>query len=112
MFARDKVENHYNKIMWQIQRLYRIRNEIAHAALQEKNSLIVYIEHLYDYLSVYITEIVTCLVENRQESIEEALCSIRDNYDVFLSFVREKEHTILENTVLKTGIINLHTEEG
>lgn len=111
-FARDKVENHYNKIMWQIQRLYRIRNEIAHAALQEKNSLIVYIEHLYDYLSVYITEIVTCLVENRQVSIEEALCSIRDNYDVFLSFVREKEHTILESTVLKTGIINLLTGKG
>ena len=91
--TKNKVENHYNKIKWQIQRLYRIRNEIAHAALQEKNSLIVYIEHLYDYLSVYITEIVTCLVENKQVSIEEALCSIRDNYDVFCSFiVNSREH--------------------
>ena len=109
--VKKKVENHYNKIRWQIQRLYRIRNEIAHAALQEKNSLIVYIEHLYDYLSVYISEIVTCLVENRQTSIEEALCSIRDNYDVFLSFVQEKEDFILKRTVLKTGIINLITDK-
>ena len=66
---------------------------------------------MYDYLSVYISELVTCLVENKQMSIEEALCSIRDNYDVFLSFVREKEDFILKRTVLKTGIINLITDK-
>lgn len=53
-FAFRKIENHYNRVYWQIQRLYRIRNEIAHAALQEQTSLIVYIEHLNDYLSTYI----------------------------------------------------------
>ena len=51
-----KIENHYRHIYWQIQRLYRIRNEIAHAALREQVSLIVYLEHLYHYLSTYISE--------------------------------------------------------
>lgn len=110
--AKDKVENHYNKVRWQIQRLYRIRNEIAHAALQEKTSLIVYIEHLYDYLSTYIAEIVTCLIDNKQNSIEEALCSIRDNYDVFISFVADNDKAVLKETVLKTGVINLVTGQN
>lgn len=109
--AGEKVKSHYNKVKWQIQRLYRIRNEIAHTALQEKTSLIVYVEHLYDYLSTYIAEIVTCLNENKQDSLEEALCSIKDNYDVFIEFVKEHEVDFLMNTVLKTGIINLVTGE-
>lgn len=107
--AKKKVENHYNRVRWQIQRLYRIRNEIAHAALQEKTSLIVYIEHLYDYLSTYIAEIVTCLNENKQSSLEEALCSIVDNYEVFIAFAEDKQDEFLKETVLKTGIIDLVT---
>lgn len=107
--AKKKVENHYNRVKWQIQRLYRIRNEIAHAALQEKTSLIVYIEHLYDYLSTYIAEIVTCLNENKQSNLEEALCSIVDNYEVFISFAESGQSEYLKENVLKTGIINLVT---
>lgn len=41
-----KIENHHRKIEWQVQRLYRFRNEVAHTALQENTSLIIYIEHL------------------------------------------------------------------
>lgn len=108
--AKEKVENHYKRVEWQIQRLYRIRNEIAHAALQEQTSLVVYIEHLYDYLSTYISEILTCLCDKGQNSLEEALCSIRDNYDVFMEFAKGGEQEILENTVLRTGIIDLVTQ--
>lgn len=77
-FAFSKIENHYNRINWQIQRLYRIRNEIAHAALRESTSLIVYIEHLNDYLSTYIAEIVTYITDKRLNTFEEALCYIRE----------------------------------
>ncbi len=107
---KDKVKNHFRRVEWQIQRLYRIRNEIAHAALQEKTSLLVYIEHLYDYLTVYITEIVTCLCEKQTDSIEEALCLIKDNYEVFIAFVENEEERILKRTVLKTGVIDMITE--
>ncbi|MBQ4060335.1 MAG: hypothetical protein IJD40_15610 [Lachnospiraceae bacterium] len=107
---KDKVKNHFRRVEWQIQRLYRIRNEIAHAALQEKTSLLVYIEHLYDYLTVYITEIVTCLCEKQTDSIEEALCLIKDNYEVFIAFVENEEEHILKRTVLKTGVIDMITE--
>lgn len=106
-YAKAKIENHYRRIQWQIQRLYRIRNEIAHAALREQASLIVYIEHLYHYLSCYISEIVTCLTDKGLSTIEEALCLIKDNYDVFISMSNRDDFEIVKNNVLNTGIINL-----
>lgn len=103
----EKIKKHYDRISWQIQRLYRIRNEIAHAALQEQNLLITYVEHLYDYLSTYISEITTCMIENDLYSIEEVLSLLKDNYDVFIAYANNKEDDILQATVLRTGIINL-----
>lgn len=104
---KDKVKNHHDRVEWQIQRLYRIRNEIVHSALQNETSLIMYIEHLYDYLSTYITEIVTCISERREGTLEEALAVIKDNYDVFISFMEKNEYHLINEKVLKTGVINL-----
>lgn len=104
--AKEKVEKHHNRISWQIQRLYRIRNEIAHAALQDQNLLIAYVEHLYDYLSTYTSEIITCMIENGQKSIEEALCLIKDNYDAFIAYAENNERDMLQEAVLKTGVID------
>lgn len=104
---RSKIENRYRRINWQIQRLYRIRNEIAHAALREHASLVVYIEYLHDYLSTYISEIVTCLRKKKLSSIEEALCQIRDNYNVFIALSQDPREPLVAEGVLKTGIIDL-----
>lgn len=106
-YAKEKVENHYRRVNWQIQRLYRIRNEIAHAALREQTSLIVYIEHLYDYLSTYISEIVTYLVDENLPTMEEALCLIKDNYEVFLAIANSPDTSPIYNETLSSGIINL-----
>lgn len=104
---KEKVKNHHDRVEWQIQRLYRIRNEIVHSALQNETSLVTYIEHLYDYLSTYITEIVTCMSEGREGTIEEALAVIKDNYDAFLALMEQKEQAIIEDKVMKTGVIGL-----
>lgn len=76
---KKKVKNHHDRVQWQIQRLYRVRNEIAHAALQNETSLVPYIEHLYDYLATYITEIVSCICVYQEGTVEEALAHIKDN---------------------------------
>lgn len=106
-YAKNKVENHYRRVNWQIQRLYRIRNEIAHAALHEQTSLIVYIEHLYDYLSTYISEIVTYLVDRNFPTMEEALCLIKDNYEAFLAIANSPDNLPIYDGPLASGIINL-----
>lgn len=77
------------------------------AALREQTSLIVYIEHLNDYLSTYISEIVTDITERNLDTFEEALCYIRDNYDVFVALCKEKQKGSLEADVLSTGVISL-----
>ena len=71
----------------------------THSALQEQTSLVVYIEHLHDYLSTFISGIVTCISEKRVSSLEEALCSIRDNYDVFISPYQEHDIGLLQGDI-------------
>ncbi|MFA6808063.1 MAG: hypothetical protein WCR27_03630 [Eubacteriales bacterium] len=107
-YAKSKIENHYKKVKWQIQRLYRIRNEIAHSALQKNISLIIYIEHLYDYLATFISEIVTCLENKNLKTLEEVYCVIKDNYDVFIELQKDRRnYNLIEDGVLTTGIIDL-----
>lgn len=103
----QKVRNHHDRVEWQIQRLYRIRNEIVHSALQNETSLVVYIEHLYDYLATYIAEIVTCMSEGKEKTFEETLAIIKDNYDVFVEFIEQGDIQLIKESVLKTGIISL-----
>lgn len=103
--AKKKIEHHYEHISWQVQRLYRIRNEIAHTAFQEGTSLIVYITHLYQYLTTLISEIVIYLDEKHINTIEEALSLIRDNYDVFIDLTRN-DPDLVQETLMHTGIID------
>ena len=109
-YALKKIENHYNKVKWQVQRLYRIRNEIAHSALQEQSSLIILIEHMYDYLSIFILEIVMSIENKKLETLGEVFTVIKDNYELFIELAKGKDqqtHNILYDTVLKTGTIDL-----
>ena len=107
VYAVEKINNHYNKVRWQIQRLYRIRNEITHTALREQTSLMVYIEHLYDYLSKYIAEIVTCINEKGYSSLEEALAYIVDNYNCYVVLSKEKDKKTSLTQLFETGVISL-----
>jgi len=106
-YATKKIENHHKRVKWQIQRLYRIRNEIVHSSLQNEIPLTIYIEHLYDYLSAFITEIVICLEDKGLSTLEESFCVIKDSYDVFIEFSKKGNHDFLKNTVFKSGMIDL-----
>ena len=47
------------------------------------------------------------MIDNDLNSIEEVLSLIKDNYDVFVAYANNKENDILQDTILRTGIINL-----
>ena len=98
---------HHKRIDWQLQRLYRIRNEIAHSALQERTSLLIYIEHLFDYLATFVSEIVTRVDENGMENIEQVFMNIQDNYNEFDSICSEAKGKVESAEVLPKGIIAL-----
>lgn len=79
----ERISLHNKRVRWQLQRLYRLRNDIAHSAHFHVPSLSIYIEHLFDYLVCFITEIVECNIIDADTSIEEVFEIIRDNYGYF-----------------------------
>lgn len=101
-----EVMKAYNrKITWHLQRLYRIRNSITHSAFQTNKSIIKYIEHLYDYLTVLISEIVYYIDDKGALNIEEAFANLVDNYNAFIALMEEGSK--LDTEITRTGVINL-----
>lgn len=103
---KDKIIHYKTKIEWHIQRLYRIRNEITHSALQKDRSLVIYIEHLYSYLSQLISEIVHYIEHKNVKTIEEAYALLETNYNTFIKLLENDEFRSI-NDVLPTGRIDL-----
>ena len=101
----DKIMRHNTRIQWQLQRLYRIRNEIAHSAFHAESPLVIYIEHLYDYLACLITEIVMCKNIDDLSSMEQIFSVINDNYSFYKS---EGKNTDIDRVsdFYNTGIMN------
>ena len=102
----DKLEHYTQKIRWHIQRLYRIRNEITHSAFNENKSLVIYIEHLYTYLSQLISEIVYYITHKESKSIDEAYATILENYNTYIELI--KDNYFETTNLLPNGIIEFN----
>lgn len=108
MFSR--IDRHYVNVRRQLSRLYRIRNEIAHSALNDGTSLIRYIEHLDDYLSGFVSEVVMCWEKSPDSSIEHIFEIIKDNFRAYADIRASKKgaHPLeLLAGLRETGIIDL-----
>ena len=106
----ERIERHNINVRLQLSRLYRIRNEIAHDALGAAGSLLMYIEHLDDYLAGVVAEIVMCAEKKQIDDIETIFEIIKDNYQEFLDIKNAKKGAnpiSLLNELLECGIINL-----
>ena len=102
---KQKFDHYTTKIRWHIQRLYRIRNEITHSAFNETKSLVIYIEHLYAYLSQLMSEIVFYVVHKDVDSVEEAYATIPEIYKTYCELL--ERDNLLIGDVLPNGIIEL-----
>lgn len=106
----ERIERHNINVRLQLSRLYRIRNEIAHDALGASGSLLLYIEHLDDYLAGVVAEIVMCAERKQIDDIETIFEIIKDNYQEFLDIKNAKKGAnpaSLLDELLECGIINL-----
>lgn len=106
----ERIERHCTNVRRHLSRLYRLRNEIAHSALNDGTSLIRYIEHLDDYLSGFVAEVVMCWKKNQQSGIENTFEIIKDNYREFADIKASKKGAnplLLLDNLKKTGIISL-----
>lgn len=80
---RETINKHHETVSWHLNRLYRIRNEIAHAAAPQNISTVRYIEHLYDYLATLVSETSRFTREYHVTYIGEVFSLISDNYNEF-----------------------------
>ena len=84
------IKSHHTTVKWHLDRLYRIRNEIAHSALTQQVSILRFTEHLYDYLATYISEIVRFATVKDNLNFDELSTIINDNYCEFDFIASEK----------------------
>lgn len=86
----QKLQKHYKNVTNQIIRLYRIRNKIAHTAMSSNTSLVLYTEHLSNYLFTFIGEVLS--YSKHSNSIPQIFSMIKDNYDAFSEIVSCKDN--------------------
>ena len=107
----DSVMKHYMNVKQQLSRLYRIRNAIAHTAALEDVQMVRYIEHLEDYLSGFVAEVVRTTEKKNVAQIEIIFEMIKDNYQQFVDLAKGKKkagkYLVLEEGLFCTGVLNL-----
>ena len=77
------ITSHHKTIQWHLDRLYRIRNEIAHSGIKQNFAIIRYTEHLYDYIASCVSEVVRIANDNNSIDFGEIIAVINDNYYEF-----------------------------
>lgn len=95
----DVLNNHQNNLVWNITRLYRIRNEIVHNAAI-KRGIYTHISHLKYYLSFMLNSILDFMAENAIDVDNDGRVSIEDFFiaqDIILSCLKgEKLERFIE----------------
>ncbi|MFI3165567.1 MAG: hypothetical protein R3Y45_04735 [Bacillota bacterium] len=102
-----RLREHEKRLEWHIQRLYRIRNEIAHSAIGESVSLVIYIEHLYSYLTQLITEIVYIAKHKNTSDIGVILATLVEGYKTYMEILSIDGDMSVQD-ILPFGIINIY----
>lgn len=90
--AATTLSAHHQRVSWHLQRLYRIRNAIAHSAHGSHKNLTTYIKTLREYLSITITEAIYHLEAGNYTSLEESFASIQDNHVATVEALRFTEN--------------------
>jgi hypothetical protein len=83
------LESHKLHIEWQIQRIYRARNQIVHKGLCPSGIRLL-IKHLHSYLILAMHNIVHDLKNNNDWNLGEALESRSLLYDHFIEVLKEE----------------------
>lgn len=97
---KDVLTNHYNTATYHLQRMYRIRNNLVHAAFSEKDILLI-IDHLNFYVHSTMNEIVECLSEKEITNLGELFMIIEDNYYAILSVLEDNIKTSKKGSISK-----------
>lgn len=90
--VRNKIENHYQKVSWQIDRIYRTRNLSTHAGVSMPyiSEILFNIHNYFDYIINYII----CKLENKSyiQSISSMVFEAKNDNQIHITYLKnEKE---------------------
>lgn len=105
----EKIKEYHCTTTQHLNRLYRIRNEIAHSGSLQEISTIRYIEHLYDYLATLVSEIMRFSETKRLSSLGKIFAFINDNYAEFSDLTSAKEPVdkkLILGKLWETGVMD------
>lgn len=119
----EKIKKHHQNVSWQLSRLYRMRNDIAHSARSDGEYLVKYNEHLMEYLYSFVAEIIYYLSnpDHHVQTMNDVQITFQNRYYMFgiLADAYEKkrkkgkdttyEDRMMEN-LCKTGVVSIPTE--
>lgn len=90
----DKIMEHHQNVTWQLSRLYRMRNAIAHSAQIDGENLVKYNEHLNDYLYSFVAEIIHYVsdAEHRASSVDAICIAFQNQYRVFEMLAKDYKY--------------------
>ena len=99
---KKKIENHHQKIKWQIRRIYRTRNQIMHSGACSSD-IRQLIQHLHSYYILTIHNLIHDLKENKGWAIKDALEYRKSLYSYFIKRLEEagKHQPISIEMILK-----------
>lgn len=100
-----KMMRYEQTVIWHIQRLYRIRNEMVHSGQALIPNLTPQTEHLHDFLAVSVLEVINVTIPpegSRLIRIEDILAYLLDSFHCY----KEKTSDMLTH-VFDTGIIDI-----
>ncbi|AQQ55277.1 hypothetical protein [Planococcus lenghuensis] len=75
----DLISNHFDTVSWHLQRLYRARNKLVHAAISEKDTALL-INHLNFYIMSTVHEFIHRLEKNEFQNFGDLYLAIEDNH--------------------------------
>lgn len=90
---RDSLKKHQENLVWNLTRLYRIRNEIVHNAAI-KNGIYTNIAHLKYYLTFILNSILDFMAENAIDVDNDGKISIEDYFisqEILFGCMRDKK---------------------
>lgn len=90
------LDKHYTKISWHLRRIYRTRSLIIHSGSYPTYTQIL-IEHLHNYLDIFIKKLIEFGTEERISTIEQAILEIStivDYHNDLLDRHKEEELTL------------------
>lgn len=105
----EQIKGYHTAAVRHLNRLYRVRNEIAHSGSIQEISTIRFTEHLYDYLATLVSEIMRFSEAKELTSPGEIFAVINGNYAEFLDRSSAKkpiDKKLILGTLWETGVMD------